>query len=133
MGQTAIRLNVLSRLLIVDDHEVVRMGVRYLVERNPKWSVCGEASNGKEALTKIAELMPDVVILDLTMPVMNGIEVAEEMRRIAPFIKIILFSMHDMPTTARMLHANAFVAKSSAARDLPLALERVLNATPSAH
>jgi DNA-binding NarL/FixJ family response regulator len=97
---------------------------------NPKWSVCGEASNGKEALEQIAELMPDVVILDLTMPVMNGIETAEEIRRIAPSIKIVLFSMHDMPSTAQMLRADAFVAKSSAARDLPVALERVLNTPP---
>ena len=120
----------MHRLLIVDDHEVVRLGVRCLVDMNPKWSVCGEASNGKEALEQIAELMPDAVILDLTMPVMNGIEAAEEIRRIAPSIKIVLFSMHDMPSTARMLHANAFVAKSSAARDLPVALERVLNTPP---
>jgi two-component system, NarL family, nitrate/nitrite response regulator NarL len=118
------------RLLIVDDHEVVRLGVRSLVGRNPTCSVCGEASNGKEALEKIAELMPDVVILDLTMPVMNGIDTAEEMHRIAPFIKIILFSMHDMPATVQMLRADAFVAKSSAARDLPVALERVLNTLP---
>ena len=120
----------MHRLLIVDDHEVVRLGVRCLVDMNPKWSVCGEASNGKEALEQIAELMPDAVILDLTMPVMNGIEAAEEIRRIAPSIKIVLFSMHDMPSTAQMLRADAFVAKSSAARDLPVALERVLNTPP---
>lgn len=102
------------------------MGVRTLISGHPEWKICGEASNGRQALQKVSELRPDVVILDLTMPVMNGFEAAEHIHRIAPATKIIFFSMHEMPTTARTVGADAFVAKSSAARDLPLALERVL-------
>jgi DNA-binding NarL/FixJ family response regulator len=121
-----------ARLLIVDDHEVVRMGVRSLIGRNPGWEICGEAADGQEALEKVSELMPDAVILDLTMPVMNGFETAERIRRLAPSVKIVLFSMHETPATARLIGADAFVAKSSAARDLPLALERVLRPAPPA-
>jgi DNA-binding NarL/FixJ family response regulator len=115
-----------ARVLIVDDHEVVRMGVRTLLAGNPQWEICGEASDGRQALQKVVELSPDLVILDLNMPVMNGFEAATEIRRISPSIKIVFFSMHDTPVTARLVGANAFVAKTSAAKDLPIILTRVL-------
>jgi DNA-binding NarL/FixJ family response regulator len=115
-----------ARLLIVDDHEVVRMGVRTLLAGNPQWEVCGEAADGRQALERIAELAPDLVILDLTMPVMNGFEAAAEIRRIAPSTKIVFFSMHETPVTARLVGADAFVAKGSAVKDLPAALTRIL-------
>jgi DNA-binding NarL/FixJ family response regulator len=115
-----------SRILIVDDHEVVRMGVRTILAGDRRWEVCGEAANGDQAFEKIMELGPDVVILDLSMPSLSGYEVATAIRRILPSIKIIFFSMLDTPIAAQTIGGDAFVAKSSAARDLPLALERVL-------
>jgi DNA-binding NarL/FixJ family response regulator len=115
-----------ARLLIVDDHEIMRMGVRFLLADHPQWEICGEASDGQLAVERVASLTPDVVILDLTMPVMNGFETATEIRRLAPGIKIIFFSMHETPTTARAVGADAFVAKSCAARDLAATLTRLL-------
>lgn len=115
-----------SRILIVDDHEIVRMAVRILLAGNPRWEVCGEAADGKRALREVTKLVPDVVILDLSLPVMNGFEVAAEIRRIAPSTKIVLFSVHEVPATAQALGIDAFVAKSSGIEVLAAALERVL-------
>jgi DNA-binding NarL/FixJ family response regulator len=123
------------RLLIVDDHEIVRMGVRILLSDKSQWEVCGEAQNGAEALKRVVELAPDVVILDLTMPVMSGFDTAKRIRHVAPETRIVFFSIHDTPTTARLAGADGFVSKSSAAQDLPRAIRQVLTAgeprTPS--
>lgn len=116
-----------SRVLIVDDHEIVRMGVRILLAANPRWEVCGEASDGKQALREVVKLVPDVVILDLSLPLMNGFEAAKEIRRIAPFTKIVFFSIHDVPATARDIGADAFVAKSAGIEELVSTLERILH------
>ena len=72
------------RILIADDNEVVRLGLRALLNPNRDWEVCGDATNGRDAITMVWELSPDVIILDLSMPVMNGFEAAGEIRRIAP-------------------------------------------------
>src|SRR5580693_1367001 len=92
-----------ARVLVVDDHEVVRMGLRTLLGNDPRWEVCGEAVDGYQACEKVADLTPDVVILDLTMPGLNGFEAGVAMRQIVPSIKIIFFSIHDIPTTARLI------------------------------
>ena len=115
-----------SRVLIVDDHAVVRAGVRLLLDGNPKWEVCGEAADGEQALREILKLAPDVVILDLSIPVMNGFQVAQEIRRIAPSTKIVFFSVYDVPTTAREMGADAFVAKSCGIEVLLAEMDRVL-------
>lgn len=107
----------------MDDHEIVRIGVRILLSDRNHWDICGEAQDGVEAIEKVAELSPDVVILDLTMPVMNGLDAAQRIRQIAPSTKIVFFSIHEMPTTARLVGADAFVSKSCAAEDL----ERTIN------
>jgi DNA-binding NarL/FixJ family response regulator len=114
------------RILIVDDHEVIRLGVRSVLSGNPKWDVCGEAVDGEHAIELFVELAPDVVILDLSLPGRNGFEVAREMRQIAPFTKIVLFSMHDIPATTTIVGADAFVAKTAGIDELTAALERVL-------
>jgi DNA-binding NarL/FixJ family response regulator len=116
------------RILIVDDHEIVRMGVRLLLSGHPDWELCGEASDGRQAIEKVVELGPDVVILDLTMPELNGFQAAQMIRRLTPSAKIIFFSMHEIPVTARAVGGDAFVAKSAAATDLPAALHRVAEA-----
>src|SRR5580704_15151088 len=106
------------RLLIADDHEIVRMGVRTLLKDRPDWEICGDAANGREAIAKVRELSPDVIILDLSMPVMNGFEAAVEIRRIAPSIKIILFTVHEIPAIAHEVDVDAFLSKSRSAEEL---------------
>jgi two-component system, NarL family, nitrate/nitrite response regulator NarL len=113
------------RILIADDNEVVRLGVRTLLRSKRDWEACGDATNGREAISKVWELSPDVVILDLSMPVMNGFEAAAEIRRIAPSIKIVFLSVHDVPTTAREVGADAFVSKTSSAQELIATIEGI--------
>jgi DNA-binding NarL/FixJ family response regulator len=119
-------VNILSRILIVDDHPVIRIGVRNLLAGNPKWVVCGEAADGEHAIQEFRKLLPDVVVLDLSLPLKNGFEVAEEMRRIAPFTKIVFFTMHEIPATTSIVGADAFVAKSSGLEVLVETIERLL-------
>ncbi len=88
--------------------------------------VCGESENGMDAIHMVSDLSPDVVILDLTMPGMNGFETAERMLLIAPSIQIIFFSAHEIPATARLVGANDFVSKSSALQELTSAVSRAL-------
>jgi DNA-binding NarL/FixJ family response regulator len=117
-----------ARLLVVDDNEIVRTGVRIFLYNRPEWEICGEAENGADALAKVRELRPNVVILDLNMPVMNGYQTADRIREIAPSTKIIFFSIHDTPPTAGWRGADAFVSKSYAARDLARTVNRLLEA-----
>src|ERR1700686_3214257 len=115
-----------ARLLIVDDHEVVRKGVRMLFSNTDSFEVCGEAQNGMEAIRMLPLLAPDVVILDLSMPGMNGFETAAKIRLIAPSIRIVFFSVHEIPSTALWVGADAFVSKSSTLQELVFTLNRVL-------
>jgi DNA-binding NarL/FixJ family response regulator len=105
-----------ARIVLADDHEIVRKGIRSLLDGQFSWEVCGEAENGREAVNKVKELQPDLVVLDLSMPVMNGIEAAREIRQIAPKIKIIIFSMHDserIAEEAKRAGADAYLAKTA--------------------
>ena len=118
-----------ARVLIADDHEVMRMGIRNLLQFRSGWSVCAEASNGKEAVDKTLQFHPDVVVMDLTMPVMNGLEAAREIFRVLPQIPIILFSLHvcdDLYQDFQKDGIRGAVAKGDAARDLAQAVETVL-------
>jgi len=118
-----------ARILIVDDHEVVRMGIRMTLTSNSLLEVCGEAQDGTGAIEKVAELSPDVVVLDLTMPGMNGFETAARIRLIAPSIRIVFFSIHEVPTTARLSGGDAFVSKSSSPQELATTINRVLKSS----
>lgn len=82
------------RVLIVDDHEAVRRGLKSAVI-GTGWDVCGEATNGKEAIEMAGELQPDVVVLDISMPVMGGLEAAPHIRKAAPNAKLVAFTMHE--------------------------------------
>ena len=104
----------------------MRIGVRILFSGSDQWEICGEARDGAEAIAKVRELSPDVVILDLTMPVMGGFDTAKQIRRLAPTTRIIFFSIHETPTTARLVGADAFVSKASAAQELPRTIIQVL-------
>src|ERR1700738_2546738 len=82
------------RILIADDHEVMRTGVRALVEQEPEWQVCGTATNGQEAVDAARKLKPDVVILDMTMPELDGLEALREIKRVLPNTEVVIFSAH---------------------------------------
>jgi CheY-like chemotaxis protein len=82
------------KILIADDHEAVRRGLRSALT-GVGWQVCGEATNGREAIEKVKELVPDVVILDVSMPIMGGLEAAPEILRAAPQTKVVAFTMHE--------------------------------------
>jgi DNA-binding NarL/FixJ family response regulator len=84
-----------SKILIVDDSSVVRSHIRSAIEERTNWSVCGEAENGKIAVALVGELRPHLVILDLTMPVMNGLDAAREISKIAPGTPMVMFTMHE--------------------------------------
>ncbi|WP_304237743.1 response regulator transcription factor [Jiulongibacter sediminis] len=85
------------KLLLVDDHEVVRKGMKFLLEDEENLEIIGEASDGEEALQKIEELKPNLVLLDVNMPVMNGIEAAKKISANYPAVRVLIFSMHNDP------------------------------------
>jgi len=116
------------RILLVDDHPVVRQGLKILLERQSGWEVVGEASDGLEALDKADSLQPDVMVLDVTMPRMHGLEVCRLIRQRKPDVEILFVTQHDSPQMMReALDAGArgYVVKSNAVRDLLAAVETV--------
>jgi two-component system nitrate/nitrite response regulator NarL len=108
------------RILIADDQETVRAEIRAVLERQ-HWEVCGEADNGQDALEKVQRLKPDLIILDMSMPVLNGFDAAQEIRQESPSTKVLILTMHDSANLISMLSetgADAFVTKSRAATEL---------------
>src|SRR5712691_4118700 len=109
------------RILLVDDHPVVRHGLRALLGLQPDWEVIDEAEDGSEAVDKVQRLNPDVVLLDISMPKMGGLEACRLIRETAPQCEILILTQHDSPQMLReALDAGArgYVMKSHAARDL---------------
>jgi DNA-binding NarL/FixJ family response regulator len=116
------------RILLVDDHPIVRQGLKTILEGHSDWQVIGEASDGAEAIEKARKLSPDVMVLDVTMPVMNGLEACRVLRHESPQLEILFVTQHDSPQMMReALEAGArgYVVKSNAARDLLEAVEAV--------
>src|ERR1700687_833608 len=106
------------RVVLADDHAIVRKGIRAIVNGHPPWTVCGEAENGQQAIDLVLELKPDLVVLDLSMPVMNGLQAAAKIRQLAPSTKILILSMHDSPQAehgALAVGADAFLTKTASA------------------
>ena len=117
------------RILIVDDHDIVRQGVRVILRSRAEWEVCGEAENGIEALEKVAELQPDIVVLDVSMPYKDGLAVARELVQMNAPCKTIILTMHnstEIASAVRRTGAQGFVVKSHAAKDLVRAIETIL-------
>lgn len=118
-----------SKILIVDDHEVVRQGIRTILRARPQWEVCGEAINGRDAIEKTQSLDPDVIIMDITMPEMSGIEATREITKLKLRAAVLVFTMHEsknLASTVQDAGARGFVLKSHAARDLLDALEALM-------
>jgi two-component system, NarL family, nitrate/nitrite response regulator NarL len=117
-----------TRILIVDDYPVARNTVRSILLWH-SMEVCGEAENGKQAIEKVKELSPDLVLLDINMPEMNGVQAAYEIRRIAPSTKILFFTVHDTPESMAAAHliVDGFVPKSAAGTKLIPEVKRLLN------
>ena len=116
----------MTRILIADDHEVVRSGLRSILETRPDWKVVAEAADGKEAIVKAVETKPDVAVVDYSLPLINGIEVTRQIRRRLPRTEVLIFTMHDNEELIyEFLSAGAhgFLLKSDAARHLLEAIE----------
>jgi DNA-binding NarL/FixJ family response regulator len=119
-----------TRILVVDDHEIVREGLRsHLVKSRPEWEICGEATDGKQAIELTRELKPDLVILDITMPRMSGLEASSRMRKLGITIPVLIFTTHDSERLAvevRQAGAQGYVLKSQAVRHLVQAIDAIL-------
>jgi two-component system, NarL family, sensor kinase len=124
------RPDVRKRILIADDHEVMRRGLRGLVESQEEWLVCGEAIEGNEAVSKTRELHPDLLILDVSMPGVSGVEAALQILKDDPSMRILFFTMHDSPQMMREISnvgAWGYVAKARAGNDLVDAVRIILD------
>ena len=116
------------RILIADDHEIVRQGIRAIIESHPGWEVCAEAIDGVETLQKVNECSPDLVALDIGMPNMNGLEAARQILRDNPKAKILFLTVYDTDAaskTAVQLGAKGRILKSDAGKELIGAIETI--------
>jgi len=114
------------RLLIADDHDVVRHGVRALLETEPGWTVCGEAVNGRQAVEVAVRTTPDIAILDVSMPELNGFEATRQIRKALPACEVLIFTMHESEEVLRealAAGARGYVLKSDAGRTLLAAVD----------
>lgn len=118
-----------KRVLVADDHEIVRQGVRNVLESSEGLELCAEATNGREAVALCQKHQPDIAILDITMPELNGMEAARQILKTCPNTKILIFTVHD---AERLVYevvsagAHGYVLKSDAGRHLLAAVEAVL-------
>ena len=116
------------RLLVVDDHAVVRRGVRALLESRPGWEVCGEAVDGQEAVRKAAELKPDIVVLDISLPGLNGLEATSRILKESPESEVLILTMHHSEELAQQVikaGARGYVLKSDADQNLVAAVDKL--------
>lgn len=123
------------RILIVDDHQALRKAIRHLLESRSEFEVCGEAEDGERAIAKSAELKPDVVILNILMPIVNGFEAARKIRVVSPHSRIVILSAHTdqrLLEEARNVGAVCYVPKSDAERELIEAVKAAAEGQSSA-
>lgn len=114
------------RILIADDHEVVRRGIRTLLEGHPGWEIIGEAKDGREAVERAKELRPDLVLLDIGMPKLNGLDALRQIVGTCPLTRVLVLTMHDSEQVVRdilAVGARGFLLKSDAGHDLVTAVE----------
>jgi DNA-binding NarL/FixJ family response regulator len=121
------------RILVADDHDLMRRGIKTLLESRPSWQVCGEAHTGREAVAKSEELRPDIVILDMSMPDLNGLEAAKRIRKSLASAEVLILSMHYSDQLIREIvesGVRGYVSKSDSDRDLLTAVEALGNHSP---
>ena len=121
------------RVLVADDHEVVRQGVRALLEAEPGVQVCGEAADGREALEKARQLKPDIVILDIGMPELNGLEATRQILSELPRTEVLILTLHESEQLVREVlaaGARGYVLKSDAGRDILVAVNALRRHKP---
>jgi DNA-binding NarL/FixJ family response regulator len=121
------------RILIADDHHVVRTGLRSLLESRSGWKVCAEATNGREAVEKAGKLKPHVAVLDIAMPLLNGVEAIRQIRKISPKTEILILTMHHSELLVReVLEAGAhgYILKDDADRNLIVAVDALRRHQP---
>jgi DNA-binding NarL/FixJ family response regulator len=121
------------RILIADDHDLMRRGVRTLLEPHPGWEICGEATTGREAVAKAEELKPNIVILDISMPDLNGVDAAKRIKKVSPDTEVLIFSAHYSDQLIReILEAGVrgYIVKSDSDRDLVIAVESLAKKKP---
>src|SRR6185503_15992782 len=116
------------RLLVVDDHAVVRRGVRALLESRPGWEICGEAVDGQDAIRKAADLKPDIVVLDISLPGLNGLEATSRILKESPKSEVLILTMHHSEELAQQVikaGARGYVLKSDADQSLVAAIDKL--------
>ena len=114
------------RIFLADDHEVVRNGIRSVLTTQPGWEICGEASNGREAVEKVAALKPNIVVIDIGMPELNGLEATRQIIKADEMAKVLVLTVHESHQVVReVLDAGArgYILKSDAGRDLITAVQ----------
>jgi len=118
----------MCRILLADDHDVVRRGLRTLLESKPGFEVCGEARTGREAVAKTQELKPDVIVMDISMPELNGLDATLQIRKAMPQAKIVIITQHDSEELVRQvanIGARGYVLKTDSEKDLVNAVTAV--------
>lgn len=121
------------RILLADDHDVVRHGLRYLLEQQEGWTVCGEAGGGREAVEMARRLQPDVAVLDVAMPDLNGLEATRQIRKASARTEVLVFTMHESEQLVREVlaaGAKGYLLKSDAARSIVAAVEALAARRP---
>jgi DNA-binding NarL/FixJ family response regulator len=115
----------MPKVLIVDDHAFIRRGVQTILHPFPEWELCGEADNGNDAIRMAEELKPEVIIMDLSMPGLNGIEATRAIRKTQPGVKIVLLTLHESAELVRSAFragARGYLLKTDAEQELVKAL-----------
>jgi DNA-binding NarL/FixJ family response regulator len=118
------------RILVADDHDIVRRGLKQLLTSRAGWEVCAEAKTGREAVTLAEQMKPEVVVMDISMPDLNGLEAARRIRKQLPKTEIVILTLHFSDQLVRDIveaGARAYIMKGDAERDLVTAVEAVAN------
>lgn len=130
-GNAIIRTGTKAlRILVVDDHDIIRRGLKQLLTAKPGWEVCGEAKTGREAVSMAEQMKPDVVVMDISMPDLNGLEAARRIHKEVPKTGILILTMHFSDQLVREVvdsGARGYILKSDADKDLVSAVEAISN------
>jgi DNA-binding NarL/FixJ family response regulator len=122
-----------ARILLADDHEIVRRGLRNLIDDRPEWSICCEAADGREAVAEAMRAKPDIVVMDIAMPRMNGLEAARRIVDKLPRTEVLILTMHESKQLIQDVlksGARGYILKSDAGKDLVAGIEALLDHKP---